>query len=725
MTIEREITCPYCDKDIDVLNDKQELICPHCGKNLILYDWHECCWKNSTVERNLPLFYRSEKKLLHEPLILDRNNENRIELEIELPDKFSTITVAVIYRHDNRWFLTSETNDSIKLNGKTIHKHTELDVGDSISAYGYDMHFAADNKIVSGKIDFGIKSLELKNISAQLGEKTLAAENINIHAGEFVGILGPSGCGKSSLLEIMVGLRSDFQGDYLINGIDYQAEFAGKKIAYVPQEIVFHKNLTLNEEISCYNQINMHNQIQQERIDFLLRRIGLEKQKDNTVGKLSGGQRRKAGFVMEVLRDPAILFLDEPTAGLDPNSESEVMHDLKSLAAQGRIVICSTHIMDNIKLFDKVIFISENAQLQFVGSPDEMFAKYGIKNAAEIYEIKTDPPNHKSEKSHKSSRRRKNPVNIADWGVNKSEVRGYLKRMWLEISKIDFKEIRKSFLNFLLSPISVLLIQPIVIAVVLQFACAEEMEDFDKKLGFFFSVAVFWLGMNNSIKELVKERIPIRCLERLRKVKLGSYISAKILWMLFLCFVQVFLFFITLLLGAYMVDKVDFLLSWKFPFILFLVCCSGGLVGLAVSAFNKKDEEAIAFLPMSIIPVLFFSQPIIGNDDYEYFVFKKEDTSGEKSSNQISWEYLKEYAIHVEHIMPCYSSMVLMQQVIENDDNRKCNILDNENASCNCEICREKTAWKFMLKQQFYYWIICFMIIILGQNKREKEWEGR
>ena len=722
------IVCPFCNNDIAAPSSWQEVTCDVCKKKLIRWEWKSCAWLPSSAQLMRANDDKSRGKIC-KTVILDENHATPIDIELDLADKIEKKTVAFIHKYEKSWFLTAEGCCEIFVNGVNIRKHAELSPGDNISALGADMHLTPNHEIRPGKCDFGVKSINLKNISAQLKDKTLSIDEISINAGEFVGILGPSGCGKSSLLEIMVGLRRNAYGEYRVNGNAGNDALRHANFAYVPQDIALHKELTLKQEISCFTQINIPEPVAADYIDRLLRRIQLEDQKSNATGNLSGGQRRRAGIMLELLRNPAILFLDEPTAGLDPKSESVVMKDLKALSQQGRIVVCSTHIMNSIGLFDKVIFLNEYAHLEFFGTPQELLKKYKITDPVELYNIspKKDLPakNIPSKKVY-----RKFSMHFRHWGIAWKEVAGYIKRMFWEISKFNFRKLWKS-------PFFLLLLQPILIAIVLNFTCADKLYDVDKALGFFFALAVFWLGMNNSIREFVKERIPGRCLERLRRVRLGSYVAAKISWMIIICTTQVALFFGTSsICRPSMVAKntqysnAEAWFSLDIAGILLLVCITGGFVGLAISALCKEENTAICFLPIIIIPVLFFSQPIIRNEPYENpaIGIKEQKEKDDPDENQLK-KYNK-IAVSVERIMPCYGPMVAIQKIKElnqqlvldkgdkKSDDAKDSVKDDLRK-------QEALSIKFAITQQLIYMMICFMIMCFCQNKREKEWGGR
>lgn len=704
----KHIVCPFCNTCILIDENFQKIECKSCERSLNFWDWNPCAWTNPVDIQNARTndVQLRGKRLCTEEIILNPDNANAIDIESDSAEKICTVSPALVHKFSSSWFLTVNGDYNVYLNGQLVPKHAELNPLDSISILGVEMHLSSDGKIKAGKADFGIKNIDLKNISASLGSKTLSIDDIGISAGEFVGILGPSGCGKSSLLEIMVGLRREVYGEYLVNGESAANEFKKINFAYVPQDIALHNKLTLNEEISCFKQINVKTPVTQDTVERLLRKFGLDTEVNNATGNLSGGQRRRAGIMMELLNNPAVLFMDEPTAGLDPKFEALVMSDLKALSQQGRIVICSTHIMENINLFDKVIFMNKNAQLEFFGTPEELLKKYNVAKTVELYD--TEPTDRLSipAETYQQIQERSD---LKSWGVTKPEFCGYLRRMFLEIKKIDFKMMLKSPLAILTAPLGILFIQPILIGLVLNFSCAYHFFNPGKELGFFFCIAAFWLGMNNAIRQLVKERVPGRCLERLRRVKIGSYLLSKVAWISLLCTIQVTILYATLYLGRVTTGNQTTLegsadiFALDIALILLLVGITGSFIGLAISAFNEKENAAICYLPMIIIPVLFFSRTIMA---------KFED----KNSNK--------YAIMMAKVMPCYGAEILIaKRTSENQSIRDHNYADeNYSEKNNKKLDPDRIL---VYKQLFTYIFVCLIIISFFQNKREKEWGGR
>lgn len=444
---------------------------------------------------------------------------------------------ALVYKRDfdQSWYVVDcASRSGVKVNDERI-RNKKLYPGDEISIAGVDFIFHGDRLVKGQTVSCGI-SLSFSGASAEVGNGIQILQNLNFHIeqGEFVGILGPSGCGKSSLIQRIVGLAQFTEGEMLINGTYFKQLPAAylDSVSYQPQQNSLHPDLTLREEISAYRSLHaLHRRrIKKETAQKTLQLVGLEQELNKQTSQLSGGQQRRAGIALTLLRDPQMLVLDEPTSGLDPATETEVMEYLKRISNQNKTVICSTHIMGNIEKFDKVLVLSRGC-LVFFGAPSELLNFFKIAQPLELYRIfasgtydeQVETAAAFSNKYYFSPIAQKYTVDIPACSMPEvkhpdfaNQVYGYWKRMLFEI--ISFKNSSRSWKTVWRSNFFIqLFLQPFLVAFVLKMACAYNLvsSDGSKEVLFFSAVAVFWLGINNSVRELVKERIPWRCLERL------------------------------------------------------------------------------------------------------------------------------------------------------------------------------------------------------------------
>ena len=228
------------------------------------------------------------------------------------------------------------------------------------------------------KIKFCVKNLSFKFSNSENGIKEI---NFIEESGYLLGIMGSSGVGKSTLMNLLIGNLKPQTGNVLINGYDLHKEPEKLKglIGYVPQEdllieeLTVFENLYLNAKL-CFRDLN--SQQLEERVIDLLKELNLYDIKDLKVGsslnkRISGGQRKRLNIALELVREPYILFVDEPTSGLSSSDAMIVMLLLKELTYKGKMVFVNIHqpSSDIYKLFDRIIILDQGGYVVFWGNP--------------------------------------------------------------------------------------------------------------------------------------------------------------------------------------------------------------------------------------------------------------------------------------------------------------------------------------------------------------------
>ena len=231
--------------------------------------------------------------------------------------------------------------------------------------------------------------IEAKELGVSAGRVTIL-ENIHIRflPGQFIGILGPSGSGKSTLLTALSGRKPYSSGEVLYDD-GPMAGRPGETIGFVPQDDVLHTALKTERLLTYSARLQMPDKSKTELsklIDLILRSVGLEERKKTRVKKLSGGQRKRVSIAQELLLSPKALFLDEPTSGLDPELERSVMKLCARLAKEGRLIVMTTHILESINLFDRLLILV-GGQTAFFGTPDEALVFFKVEDMHHIYPL--------------------------------------------------------------------------------------------------------------------------------------------------------------------------------------------------------------------------------------------------------------------------------------------------------------------------------------------------
>jgi len=230
-----------------------------------------------------------------------------------------------------------------------------------------------------------------KNITYKAGFKKIL-DNISLvlEKNEFVGLIGGSGSGKTTLLTCLNGYRQPLEGSVILNGIPgKEKEKTRHLIGYVPQDDIVHKTLTVERALHYSYLLRMDDRKPDDKIkyqvDKILYQLDLREHKNKKIKSLSGGQRKRVSIGVELLHSPELFFLDEPTAGLDPGLERQLMRLLATLADENRLIIITTHLMQNVELFDILIFIHKGNMIYF-GPSGEITNFFKVGDMVELFE---------------------------------------------------------------------------------------------------------------------------------------------------------------------------------------------------------------------------------------------------------------------------------------------------------------------------------------------------
>ncbi|MCA9776246.1 MAG: ABC transporter ATP-binding protein [Candidatus Eremiobacteraeota bacterium] len=231
--------------------------------------------------------------------------------------------------------------------------------------------------------------IEATGLGVSAGRATILEDiHIRFLPGQFIGILGPSGSGKSTLLTALSGRKPHSTGEVLYDDGPMVGR-PGETIGFVPQDDVLHTALKTERLLTYSARLQMPGKSKTELsklIDLILRSVGLEERKKTRIKKLSGGQRKRVSIAQELLMSPKALFLDEPTSGLDPELERSVMNLCARLAKEGRLVVMTTHILESINLFDRLLILV-GGKTAFFGTPDEALVFFKVEDMHHIYPL--------------------------------------------------------------------------------------------------------------------------------------------------------------------------------------------------------------------------------------------------------------------------------------------------------------------------------------------------
>ncbi|HUK85830.1 MAG TPA: ABC transporter ATP-binding protein [Candidatus Acidoferrum sp.] len=233
------------------------------------------------------------------------------------------------------------------------------------------------------------QAIAIENLTKRFEGKT-AVDNLNLQVGkgELFGLLGPNGAGKTTIINILCGLIKPTSGNAEIYGYDVQKEMEKIKelLGVCVQETAIYPYLTGKENIELIGNLHcMNKKLLKERSNMLLTKMGLEDDAKRLATKYSGGMKRRLSLTLALIHNPQVVFLDEPTVSMDPQSRHAVWDFIKEQKTQGKTIILTTHYMEEAEELCDRVGIIDNGKLIALGSPKELIAERQVKNLEELF----------------------------------------------------------------------------------------------------------------------------------------------------------------------------------------------------------------------------------------------------------------------------------------------------------------------------------------------------
>lgn len=488
-------------------------------------------------------------------------------------------------------------------------------------------------------------------------EPALKPLTIEANEGQLIGIMGSSGSGKSTLLNILNGSQQPTFGRVMLNGRDIynEDESSSGLIGHIAQDDVLISELTVEENLRFSAELSlgaMPNEDLIAHVHQTLRSLGLWEIRDLRVGSvmdkiISGGQRKRLNIALELIREPAVLFVDEPTSGLSSRDSEQIMDLLKELALRGKLIFVVIHqpSSDIFKLFDRLLLLDAGGYPVFQGNPLQSLAYFkqlsnqvqsndlvcrecGTVNPESIFEI--IEACMVDDYGQVTSNRRVSPeewfdfynVFIANALVPSRVVEdmptalkapSWLKQ-WITYWTRDLKTKRSNrqyvLMNLLQAPVLAIFLATFTRfqdgGVAYSYRLSENLPQF-----LFISVIVsLFLGLSFSAEEIFRDR-PLLKRERLLKLNWNAYLTSKIALMFSLSAVQSFMYSAISIL-ILQIPNAFGTLFWT----LFGLSAFANLLGLNLSSAMRSAKTIYIMIPLLIIPQIIFGGAIIRFDRF-------------------------------------------------------------------------------------------------------------
>jgi ABC transport system ATP-binding/permease protein len=467
--------------------------------------------------------------------------------------------------------------------------------------------------------DRGALRLEAGHVSVEAGGRRILNDaSLTIAPGEFTVIIGESGAGKSTLLRALAGVSAPTEGEVTVNGDPVTLRLPD--IGFVPQDEIVHRELTVREGLRYAARLRLPPDSAPEEVDAaierVLRELALAEHADTRIGRLSGGQRKRAGMAAELLTQPSLLLLDEPTTGLDPGLESRMMELFRELAEPGRrSVTVVTHATRNLALADSVCVMGRGGELTFKGAPEEACRFFGVDTFDDIYtaldgrpavewrvEFEREQPGPRDPEAtaplpRPAARATEDRPRPSDRPLRQALV---LTSRYLRLFARDRRN-----LALLLGQVPLI---GLGVALLFRTGVFDDRPADAAQLLFLLSTTAIWLGAIDGSREIIKEAA-LAGREQAVGVGLTPYLLSKALVLSALIAVQVTLLLATVaLVQPLHADAGGYAATWA---LLGLTGLAAVGLGLIVSAAVATEDQAASLIPLVLIPQLLFAGAIV------------------------------------------------------------------------------------------------------------------
>ncbi|GAA0250779.1 linearmycin resistance ATP-binding protein LnrL [Saccharothrix mutabilis subsp. mutabilis] len=234
--------------------------------------------------------------------------------------------------------------------------------------------------------------LECRGLRKSFGDvRAVDDVSFEITAGETYGLLGPNGAGKTTTISMVVGILAPDAGAVLVDGAPPSTAAAKRRIGYVPQELALYPDLTGRENLRFFARLyGLSGRAAAKRVDHVLDVVGLADRAGDLAREYSGGMKRRLNAGIGLLHEPLLLVLDEPTAGVDPQSRNAIMDNVRELAATGMAILYTTHYMEEAERLCDRVGVIDAGRLVAEGTRRDLVARVGERSRISLV-VQGDP----------------------------------------------------------------------------------------------------------------------------------------------------------------------------------------------------------------------------------------------------------------------------------------------------------------------------------------------
>ncbi|MCG8476384.1 MAG: ATP-binding cassette domain-containing protein [Cytophagales bacterium] len=496
-------------------------------------------------------------------------------------------------------------------------------------------------------------SFNVEELSYQFSTGNVGLRDINISEGpgKLIGIMGGSGTGKTTLLNVLAGLEAPSEGRILINGIDINSENGREDIkgvvGYVSQDDLLIEELSVYDNLYYNAKLSMANLSEEqlhEKVMHVLTSLGLEHRKSLRVGNaldktISGGQRKRLNIALELIREPSVLFVDEPTSGLSSRDSENVIDLLKELSLKGKLIFVVIHqpSSDIFKMFDKMFILDLGGYPIYYGDPVESVTYFkgqsnqvdaergqcvscGNVNPEQIFNI--IEAKVVDEYGEFTSKRKVSPkqwyerfrdffnmervADVAEKPVSTLKLPSRLKQTIIFATRDIRSKLSNSqymLINFLQAPLLAF-----ILAFIIRYKNSDNLQNylyrFNENIPIFIMMAVIvsmFIGLTVSAEEIIRDRKILKR-ESFLSLSWSSYLSSKLAILFCMSAIQSLSF--VLIANLLLEIQGMYFTYW---FVLFTVSCFANILGLNISSAFNSSVTVYIIIPFIIIPQMVLS----------------------------------------------------------------------------------------------------------------------